>query len=628
MSGADNKSGLVFDTPVIKSQRRTTTTTPTASSEGVSTGGGVVIIEQGGEGVEESESALKISIVQKKHEDIIRKKIRRGIKNNTIRVTTLANVVKDEEESRLNEYLVLKNIGAGANGQVKLVSLENELFACKVYNKALLGKQSMKARRSSRGVKPMDPLENVRKEIAVMKKMDHPNIVKLYEVIDDPTADKIYMIIEFVGGGLVMNIDDGEPDTRILPEDKTWGYFRDMIQGLEYIHSQHIVHRDIKPENLLVTTKGVLKIADFGVSEIYGDEDDKMNRTVGTTAFMAPEMTTGDEYLPTPIDIWAVGITLYCFVYGTPPFLGENLVGTYDLIQHSEVSFPKPINRDLEDLIRKLLDKEPKTRITVPQIKVHPWVTKNGTAPLQDVKPPIELENQDIKGAVSHLTQTMKNFDNIEKKMNNLASRIKRNIAKQKALRESSVSGLDSTRDEVTSTNSSFYSTSEDDIEEVKVSLDDGEVIVIKKGANPTEGLKGSTSTPVQVPLATVSTEVASQQQQNATPAHQENKQLNIKTNDSGLATKGMESKSSDMGEDAPLKKTSSSYHAGDPVAMKNIKDQVGADESSLVDLITQVQSKRDETSKLKRRKTTIVVIGSILFIVLVVLLAYFLVPR
>jgi len=229
------------------------------------------------------------------------------------------------------------------------------------------------------------------------------------------------------------------------------------------------------------------------------------------------------------------------------------LVGTYELIQHNEVSFPKPVNSDLEDLIRKLLDKDPKTRITIPQIKVHPWVTKNGTAALQDVKPAIELEAQDIKGAVSHLTHTMKNFDNIEKKMNNLASRIKRNIAKQKALQESStnsLSGLDSTRDSVTSAGSFYSTSSEDDIEEVKVNLDDGEVIVIKKGANSTEG---TTSATVQPPLATVSGLVPLQQ--NPTPAQQENKQLDIKINDPGLATKVVESKSSGMEEEAPLKK-------------------------------------------------------------------------
>jgi serine/threonine protein kinase len=120
-------------------------------------------------------------------------------------------------------------------------------------------------------------LENVQKEIAIMKKISHPNCVHMYEVIDDPNNNKLYIRLEYVEGGQCMEAANGTPP---LSVDLAKNYFIDLISGLEYIHFNHILHRDLKPENLLVTKDGILKLADFGVSSPLENEDnDLMNKT-------------------------------------------------------------------------------------------------------------------------------------------------------------------------------------------------------------------------------------------------------------------------------------------------------------------------------------------------------------
>lgn len=182
--------------------------------------------------------------------------------------------------------------------------------------------------------------KNLKKLIEVMKKLDHPNVVRLHELIVDPSSDKLYLVMEYVDHGQVMDID--AEGVKPLDAETTWRYMRALIDGMEYCHENGVVHRDLKPENLLVTSKGTLKISDFGVSEAFSldpSTEDIMSRTVGTTAFMAPEMvkaSSADSYHGPPVDVWAAGITLYCFLFGKPPFVGQTIMETYDLINTQE----------------------------------------------------------------------------------------------------------------------------------------------------------------------------------------------------------------------------------------------------------------------------------------------------
>uniref|UniRef100_A0A4W4GK74 Protein kinase domain-containing protein n=1 Tax=Electrophorus electricus TaxID=8005 RepID=A0A4W4GK74_ELEEL len=248
---------------------------------------------------------------------------------------------------------------------------------------------------------PKGPLERVYQEIAILKKLDHPNVVKLVEVLDDPSEDHLYM------GKQVMEVPTDKP----LNEDQSRFYFQDLLRGIEYLHYQKIIHRDIKPSNLLVGEDGHIKIADFGVSNQFEGADALLTSTVGTPAFLAPETLseTRKNFSGKALDVWAMGVTLYCFVFGVCPFMDERILSLHQKIKTQPVELPEQadVSDDLKDLLFKMLNKNPETRITVPQIKVHPWVTRHGAEPL----PPeddnccslIEVTQEEVENSVKHI---------------------------------------------------------------------------------------------------------------------------------------------------------------------------------------------------------------------------------
>jgi len=160
--------------------------------------------------------------------------------------------------------------------------------------------------------------------------------------------------------------------------------------------------RDIKPENLLITKDGTLKLGSFDVSHIFWSTD-ILNQTVGTIAFHPPEMCKGGEFHGRDCDVWAMGCSLYCFTFGKVPFLGANTYHTYNQIVSKEPEFTRPINPQLEHLLRRILDKNPSTRITIKDLKRHPWVTKEGKEPLSTTLERIIVSETDIVESVTRL---------------------------------------------------------------------------------------------------------------------------------------------------------------------------------------------------------------------------------
>ncbi|KAG6917716.1 hypothetical protein DXG01_001367 [Tephrocybe rancida] len=304
----------------------------------------------------------------------------------------------------------------------------------------------------------------IRKEIAIMKKCRHPHVVRLYEVIDDRTRDKIYMVMEYLAGGEVKWTN--EHHQPILSYDQTRRIIRDAVLGLEYLHHQGIIHRDIKPANLLWTEdRRQVKIADFGVSHFsYAQrlgaagkdgaledtedillDDSDLTRRAGTPAFLAPEIvyehtndpspgssssadtpTPGDSSLApdasTPsilnsqrppitksIDIWALGVTLYCLLFGKTPFTADvaasgtewslynsicNLDWTADEFMCSDrvpTGGRQPRGENTQGamvvwLLDRLLKKDPKARITLDEVKYHQWILRDLPEPDQWLK--------------------------------------------------------------------------------------------------------------------------------------------------------------------------------------------------------------------------------------------------
>lgn len=315
---------------------------------------------------------------------------------------------------QLNQYKLKSEIGKGSYGVVKLAYNEDDdkHYAMKVVSKKKLMKQCGFPRRppprgpkAAQGEHPkiLGPLERVYQEIAILKKLDHVNIVKLVEVLDDPSEDNLHMVFELMRKGPVMEVPTDEP----LSEEQARLYFRDVILGMEYLHYQKIVHRDIKPSNLLLGDDGHVKIADFGVSNQFEGNDALLSSTAGTPAFMAPE-TLSDKrksFSGKALDVWAMGVTLYCFVFGKCPFIDEYILALHNKIRTKLVDFPETpkISEELRTLILRMLDKNPDTRITLPEIKMDQWVTQGGTDPLpleEEHCSVVEVTEEDIQNSV------------------------------------------------------------------------------------------------------------------------------------------------------------------------------------------------------------------------------------
>uniref|UniRef100_F6R1X1 calcium/calmodulin-dependent protein kinase n=1 Tax=Callithrix jacchus TaxID=9483 RepID=F6R1X1_CALJA len=361
--------------------------------------------------------------------------------------------ISDAEDCvQLNQYKLQSEIGKGAYGVVRLAYNESEdrHYAMKVLSKKKLLKQYGFPRRppprgsqAARGgpAKQLLPLERVYQEIAILKKLDHVNVVKLIEVLDDPAEDNLYLalqnqaqntqldapdipkphslcpseqqdrrciwalhsVFDLLRKGPVMEVPCNKP----FSEEQSRLYLRDVILGLEYLHCQKIVHRDIKPSNLLLGDDGHVKIADFGVSNQFEGNDAQLSSTAGTPAFMAPEAISdsGQSFSGKALDVWATGVTLYCFVYGKCPFIDDYILALHRKIKNEPVVFPEEpkISEDLKDLILKMLDKNPETRIGVSDIKLHPWVTKNGEEPLPSEEEHcsvVEVTEEEVKNSV------------------------------------------------------------------------------------------------------------------------------------------------------------------------------------------------------------------------------------
>ncbi|KAL6099121.1 camkk1 [Pungitius sinensis] len=315
---------------------------------------------------------------------------------------------------QLNQYKLKSEIGKGSYGVVKLAYNEDDdkHYAMKLVSKKRLMKQCGFPRRppprgpkAAQGEQPkvLGPLERVYQEIAILKKLDHVNIVKLVEVLDDPAEDNLHMVFELMPKGPVMEVPSDSPFT----EEQARLYFRDIILGMEYLHYQKIVHRDIKPSNLLLGDDGHVKIADFGVSNQFEGNDAMLSSTAGTPAFMAPE-TLSDarkSFSGKALDVWAMGVTLYCFVFGKCPFIDEYILALHNKIRTGLVDFPEmpKISEEMRSLILRMLDKNPDTRITIPEIKMDPWVTQLGTDPLpleEEHCSAVEVTEEDIQNSV------------------------------------------------------------------------------------------------------------------------------------------------------------------------------------------------------------------------------------
>jgi len=212
--------------------------------------------------------------------------------------------------------------------------------------------------------------ELVNREIEILKKVHHSNCISLVESFTDEEREKIYIVCEYVSGGSLQSLLQKAPEKR-LPLAQARSLFKQLINALEYLHGIGIVHSDIKPDNVLLTVDGVVKLSDFGVAQC---DEAKSQLRNGAPAFQAPEMAS-DKCCGPNNDIWAAGITLYIMVVGKFPFEGTNFFSLYESIGRGLFSVPEWMDESLTDLIRSMLQVDHTKRITIQQIKNHPWMS-------------------------------------------------------------------------------------------------------------------------------------------------------------------------------------------------------------------------------------------------------------
>lgn len=208
------------------------------------------------------------------------------------------------------------------------------------------------------------------REVRIMKLLNHPHIVKLYEVIDTP--DELYLIMEYVKGGEIFDylVAHGK-----MKEDVAKKHFIQIVAAVDHCHKLKIIHRDLKAENILLDDKMNVKVADFGFSTQFRD-DSKLNTWCGSPPYACPELYIGQEYVGPEVDIWSLGVILFVLVCGSLPFDGSSLPKLRAKILSGKFKVPYHMSMECESLIRKMIVVEPTKRISLAALKEDPWLNE------------------------------------------------------------------------------------------------------------------------------------------------------------------------------------------------------------------------------------------------------------
>ena len=259
-------------------------------------------------------------------------------------------------KKKIGPYEIQKTIGKGTFGLVKqgIHMPTSEKVAIKILEKAkILDRKDHK---------------NIIQELTILKKIRHPHLVRLYQLIE--TSSKIYIVTEYVAGGeLYQNIiSKGK-----LEESVAKRYFWQLMQGLKYLHDNNIVHRDLKPENIMTDSDSTIKIIDFGLSREYS-EGQKLDTSCGSPCYAAPEMIAGEKYNPQQVDVWSAGIILYAMLCGCLPFEDTNYKVLYAKVLRGKYETPKHLSEESKSLLAGIINTDPTKRLTIHKILEHPWL--------------------------------------------------------------------------------------------------------------------------------------------------------------------------------------------------------------------------------------------------------------
>ncbi|CDF32209.1 SNF1-related serine threonine protein kinase catalytic subunit alpha KIN10 [Chondrus crispus] len=279
---------------------------------------------------------------------------------------------------RIGNYRLGKTLGVGSFGKVKLAEHEptGKKVAVKILNRHKIRAQQME--------------EKLKREIKILKMCLHPHIIRLYEVIE--TSTDVFVVTEYSSGGELFDyiVERGR-----LAEADARRFFQQIISGVEYCHKHMIAHRDLKPENLLLDEHSNVKIADFGLSNCMRDGW-FLKTSCGSPNYAAPEVISGKLYAGPEVDIWSCGVIVYALLCGTLPFDDESIPYLFRKIKGGLYILPSYLSDSSKDLIAKMLVTDPLKRITIEDIRRHPWFLEQLPRYLAvPVRPGSHLENVD-----------------------------------------------------------------------------------------------------------------------------------------------------------------------------------------------------------------------------------------
>ncbi|XP_012775530.1 MAP/microtubule affinity-regulating kinase 3a isoform X12 [Maylandia zebra] len=262
---------------------------------------------------------------------------------------------EEPQQPHVGNYRLLKTIGKGNFAKVKLARhmLTGREVAIKIIDKTQLNPNS---------------LQKLFREVRIMKILNHPNIVKLFEVIE--TERTLYLVMEYASGGEVFDylVAHGR-----MKEKEARAKFRQIVSAVQYCHQKHIVHRDLKAENLLLDADMNIKIADFGFSNEF-TLGNKLDTFCGSPPYAAPELFQGKKYDGPEVDVWSLGVILYTLVSGSLPFDGQNLKELRERVLRGKYRIPFYMSTDCENLLKRFLVLNPAKRGTLEQIMKDRWI--------------------------------------------------------------------------------------------------------------------------------------------------------------------------------------------------------------------------------------------------------------
>uniref|UniRef100_A0A8R1HSC4 Aurora kinase n=1 Tax=Caenorhabditis japonica TaxID=281687 RepID=A0A8R1HSC4_CAEJA len=254
----------------------------------------------------------------------------------------------------INDFEIGRPLGKGKFGSVYLARTKEGHFHAAI-------KVLFKSQLISGGVE-----HQLEREIEIQSHLHHPNIIRLYTYFWD--AKKIYLVLEYAPGGemykqLTIKEKFSEPIAA--------KYMYEIADALSYCHRKNVIHRDIKPENLLIGANGELKIGDFGWS-VHAPSN-KRQTMCGTMDYLPPEMVSGQAH-SAAVDLWAIGVLCFEFLVGKPPFERQHQAETYAAIKEAKFTYPEYVKRGPRDLIGKLLQVDPKKRLSLDGVMNHSWI--------------------------------------------------------------------------------------------------------------------------------------------------------------------------------------------------------------------------------------------------------------